>query len=118
MVTKEQIAEIVRILAAECQPEKIILFGSYANGTAGEDSDLDLAIVKETDLPKHKRCIGFRKALRAGGRRWLFPMDIVVFTPEEMEAWKNNPYSLVHEILLTGKTLYESSRSSSLVHQS
>jgi predicted nucleotidyltransferase len=118
MVTQEQIEEIVRILVRDCQPEKIILFGSYAKGTASEESDLDLAIVKKTDLPKFKRPIEFQKALRSGGKKWFFPMDILVYTPEEIEGWKNNPYSLVHEILNTGKTLYESARPARLVYQS
>jgi uncharacterized protein len=109
MVQEDQIAEIVHILATKCRPEKIILFGSYAQGTANEESDLDLAIIAETDLPKFKRPVEFQKALRAEGRRWLFPMDIVVFTPDEVEEWKNNPYTLIHEIFLTGKILYESS---------
>lgn len=108
MVTQAQIDEIVRILVSECRPEKIILFGSYAQGTAQEDSDLDLAIVKETDLPHHKRSREFRKALRADGRRWLFGMDILVYTPEEIEAYRNSQYSIIHEIISTGKTLYES----------
>jgi len=105
VVTSEQIDEIVRILVSECQPEKIILFGSYAQGTATEDSDLDLAIVKKTDLPHNKRSYEFRKALRADGRRWLFGMDILVFTPEEMEMYKNSLSVIVSEILQTGKTL-------------
>lgn len=108
MVTQQQIDEIVRILVDECQPEKIILFGSYASGTANEDSDLDLAIVKKTDLPPHKRSTEFRRALRSEGRRWLFGMDILVYTPEEIETYRNSPYSFVHEIFSTGKTLYES----------
>lgn len=108
MVTQAQIDEIVGILVRKCQPEKIILFGSYAQGTAREDSDLDLAIVKETDLPGFKRPIEFQKALREGGRRWLFGMDILVFTPEELEAYKDSSASIVHEILQTGKMLYES----------
>jgi predicted nucleotidyltransferase len=117
MVTQRQIDEIVRILVEECQPEKIILFGSYAQGTAREDSDLDLAIVKETDLPGFKRPIEFQKALRAKGQRWLFGMDILVFTPEEMETYKDSRASIIHEILLTGQTLYESKRSARLAHQ-
>ena len=108
MVTQAQIDEIVRILVNECRPEKIILFGSYAQGTAQEDSDLDLAIVKETDLPHHKRSHEFRKALRADGRRWLFGMDILVYTPEEIKSYGNSQYSIIHEIISTGKTLYES----------
>lgn len=117
MVTQQQLDEIVRILVSECQPEQIILFGSYARGTAHEESDLDLAIVKKSDLPRFKRSAEFRRALRAGGRRWLFPMDIVVYTPEEVAAYRNDPYSLVREILVTGKTLYESTQSSRLVAQ-
>ncbi|MBV6440000.1 MAG: nucleotidyltransferase domain-containing protein [Haliscomenobacteraceae bacterium CHB4] len=110
MVTPEQIAEIVHILSTRCNPEKIILFGSYAQGTANEESDLDLAIVKKTDLPKYQRSIEFLKALREGRRRWLFPMDIIVYTPEEIEMYRDNQYSLIHEIVLTGKVLYESKR--------
>ena len=79
MITQNQIDDIVRILVNECHPEQIILFGSYALGTAKEDSDLDLAIVKSSDLPRFKRSALFRKALRADGRRWLFPMDIASF---------------------------------------
>jgi predicted nucleotidyltransferase len=63
-------------LVSECQPEKIILFGSYAQGTAHEDSDLDLAIVKETDLPGFKRPIEFQKPCEqrdnAGCSAWIF----------------------------------------------
>lgn len=108
MVTQQQIDEIVQILVRECKPEKIILFGSHAQGTARDDSDLDLAIVQETDLPPHKRSAEFRKALRSEGRRWLFGMDILVYTPEEIERLGRDPYSLIHEIVHSGKTLYES----------
>ena len=106
MVTQQQIDEIVRILVSKCQPEKIILFGSHAQGTAREDSDLDLAIVKKTELPPHKRSAEFRKVLRSEGQRWLFGMDILVYTPEEIESFKHN--SFIQNILSTGKTLYES----------
>ncbi|MFN0175657.1 MAG: nucleotidyltransferase domain-containing protein [Saprospiraceae bacterium] len=108
MVTSAQLNEIVKILVAECQPEKIILFGSYAQGEAKDDSDLDLAVVKKSDLPQHKRSAEFRKALRANGRRWFFGMDILVYTPEEIEIGKSHPHSFVQEILSTGKVLYES----------
>ncbi|MFN8302330.1 MAG: nucleotidyltransferase domain-containing protein [Saprospiraceae bacterium] len=108
MITAGQIDEIVKILAEQCHPEKIILFGSHARGGAREDSDLDLAIVKSSDLPPHKRSQEFRKALRSGGRRWYFGMDILVFTPEEIRELEKNPASLVYEIMKNGKTLYAS----------
>ena len=108
MVTTQQLNEIVQILVADCHPDKIILFGSYAQGTAREDSDLDLAIVKKTDLPMHKRAAEFRRALRYQGRRWFFGMDILVFTPEEFFKEKDQRYSFAHEIFSTGTVLYES----------
>lgn len=45
---QQTLDEIVRRLVAEYQPEKIILFGSYAYGQPHADSDLDMLIIKET----------------------------------------------------------------------
>jgi uncharacterized protein len=118
MITSEQIAEIVRILSDSCNPEKIILFGSYAHGTAHSESDLDLAVIKKTELPYFQRPVELLKALRAGRRRWFFPMDIVVYTPEEFKQHQNNQYHLIHEIALTGKVIYERQRSPKLVAKS
>ena len=44
MISQEQIEEIIKRIASNYKPEKIILFGSYAYGTATEDSDLDLLV--------------------------------------------------------------------------
>ena len=49
MVANTQIQILVNEIAEGYQPEKIYLFGSYANGTANEANDIDLFIVKETD---------------------------------------------------------------------
>ena len=46
---RKLIQEVVERIKTEYQPEKIILFGSYAYGTPNEDSDIDLLIVKDTD---------------------------------------------------------------------
>lgn len=108
MVTQAQIDEVVKLLVAEFRPEKIVLFGSHADGSAKEDSDLDLALVKPSSLPMFKRGREVRSILRANGRRWMFPMDILVYTPEEVKLWGNDPYSMLHEIFKTGKILYES----------
>jgi uncharacterized protein len=115
MVTNKQIIEITRILSNDDQVEKVILFGSYAHGTANENSDLDLAIIQNTDLSGFQRPIQFLKSLRQNHRRWLFAMDIIVYTPEEFEQNCSNQYHLAHEIALTGKTLYERKQSTKLV---
>jgi len=55
MIGEDKISEIVNKIAFGYNPEKIILFGSYAAGNPSEDSDLDLFVIKETDLPRPQR---------------------------------------------------------------
>ena len=107
MITQTQIDEVVEAIVQFYRPEKIILFGSYATGMAKEDSDLDLAVIKTTKEPFHKRGAQVRQAIRRNGKIYYFPKDILMFTPVEMKKLKDDPYSVVYEILKTGKTLYE-----------
>lgn len=103
MIEEKKILEIVNRIAKGYDPDKIILFGSYAKGTSDENSDLDLFVLKDTDLSKAKRVVQVRKLLYGA----MIPMDLVVFTPEEVNESKDNKFSFVHEILNTGQVLYE-----------
>ncbi len=64
-------------------PDKIILFGSYAYGKTSKDSDLDILIIMKSDLPRYKRSIPVYMALSG----MLIPKDIIVYTPQEVEEW-------------------------------
>lgn len=95
--------DIVDRILSVTQPEKIILFGSYARGDATEESDIDILIIQHSDLPRYKRATPIRLALRG-----LFPSkDIVVYTPEEVEEWKSASTSFIASVLREGKVLYE-----------
>ncbi|MCG2789369.1 MAG: nucleotidyltransferase domain-containing protein [Actinomycetia bacterium] len=84
-------------------PEKIILFGSYATGKQKIESDLDILIIMNSNLPRYKRSVPIYKAL-AGV---LIPKDIIVYTPEEVEDWKDVPQAFVTTAVSKGKVLYE-----------
>jgi len=103
MIEKDKITEIVGMIASGYKPEKIILFGSYATGNPDENSDLDLFIIKETSLPRPERTVQVRKMLYGA----KIPMDLIVFTPSEIEESKGNQSGFIYEVLNTGKTLYE-----------
>ena len=82
---------------------KIILFGSQASGQAKEDSDLDLLIIEEIDLPRHQRAARYLRALTG-----LYPAkDILVWTPEEILSWAGVSNAFITTILREGKILYE-----------
>jgi predicted nucleotidyltransferase len=94
-----------RILSAG-SPEKIVLFGSRARGEGRPHSDLDLLIIEESDVPRHRRAGRYRMALLG-----LFPAkDIVVWKPAEVAAWRDVPNAFITTILAEGKVLYERSR--------
>ncbi len=103
MLTTQQLNEIVSKIVTNYNPQKILLFGSYANGTATNESDLDLLIVKETDLPIYKRGSEVRQYLRGTA----FPMDIVVYTAKEIEHEQTNKYTFIYNALQNTKLLYE-----------
>ncbi len=107
-VTDDLLREIVRRIREAGDPLKIVLFGSHARGDAGGSSDLDLLVVEESDLPSYKRSPKYYHATwdTSPGR----DRDIVVWTPEEIEAWKAVPNHFVTTALREGRVLYERPR--------
>jgi len=99
----QEIARLtVKIVEAE-RPEKIILFGSYANGTATEASDIDLLVISRSTLPRQQREVRLTRQLFGSG----VPYDLLVLTPEEMaeRLRRNGPF--IREILSTGRVVYQ-----------
>jgi len=84
-------------------PEKIILFGSYAWGKPSTDSDLDLLIIMKSKLPPVKRIAEVSKILRPR----IIPIDILVKTPKEIEKRLEIGDFFIKEILTKGKIIYE-----------
>ena len=75
--------EVVRRTRRVGSPERIVLFGSHARGNKRPDSDLDLLIVQDSDLPRYRRAPRYLRALVG-----VFPAkDVVVWTPAEIAAW-------------------------------
>ncbi len=104
MISREKIVEdIVSKLKAEYQPEKIILFGSYASGKAGWDSDIDLLIVKNSNRRRDERDIEVRRLLEG----IKFPLDIFVYTSQEVKKFYKLEGSFIKKIFDKGKVLYE-----------
>ena len=103
MIHESQIRQVAAQLGAAAQASQVMLFGSYARGEATERSDVDFMVVAQTDLPRHKRAVGLYKQFRP----YPFGMDIVVYTPQEVEEGKKSALTFVSTVLREGKTLYE-----------
>ena len=103
LITEKKLIEIIDKISSNYNPEKIILFGSYAKGNPGEASDIDLFIIKDSILPRYKRGLEVRRLLYGS----MIPIDLLVYTPKEIEGQKDKKYSFVHEVLNTGRVVYE-----------
>ena len=105
MATMKQIRGFAARVAREFRPERIILFGSYAYGKPGPDSDVDLLIV----MPFHGN--GLRKAVEIETRvPSRFPLDLILRTPRQLQRRLALNDFFLREIVEKGKLLYEGPR--------
>ena len=95
--------EIVQRIVRTIAPEKVILFGSRARGDAQPGSDIDLLVIARSAKPRHRRAAPLYGALSD----ILAPMDILVYSPEEVEEWSQVRQAFVTTAIREGKVLYE-----------
>ena len=93
----------IQKIVDELNPEKIILFGSYAYGNPTPNSDVDLLVVLKTNASLKERSWKVSRLLLPRP----FPVDILVKTPKEVEKALQSGNFFLQEILNRGKVLYE-----------
>ncbi len=94
---------IVDRIVSLVHPEKIVLFGSRAQGTAHPNSDIDLLVIARSREPRYRRAAPIYGALSD----ILMGMDILVYSPQEVEEWSAVPQAFVTTALRRGTVLYE-----------
>lgn len=97
---------MVRRIVSGFDPERIILFGSYARGTAGAESDADLLVVMEPRGTRRQQATAIDVALLG----IPLPADVIVVRPEELSSSHALSGTMLDEALREGLTLYERSR--------
>ena len=102
MVSFNQIEDVGRKIGQKANARAVILFGSYARGDAGKHSDIDFLVIAESDLPRHKRSCQLHLMFKP----YPFPMDILVYTPEEVEDAGKCKLSFISHVLREGKKIY------------
>jgi len=95
---------IVKKLVAEYSPQKVILFGSYANGSPDKDSDIDLLVIKETSERFIDRWVTVQKILT--GMHRSIPLETLVLTPEEVERRLKIGDQFIADVVEKGEVLY------------
>jgi predicted nucleotidyltransferase len=103
MIVDPPIEHITRTIVETFHPRRVVMFGSRARGDHRSDSDLDLMVVMESELPPRERAVRIDELFP----HRLWAMDILVYTPEEAEQQRQSRNSLVFTAEREGKVLYE-----------
>lgn len=95
--------EIARRIVECFHPQRIVVFGSRARGEPHPDSDLDLFVEMESELPPPRRSTAIAELF--ADRTW--PLDVLVYTPAEAKLARGKRTSFLTEIEAQGRVLYE-----------
>ena len=105
MLTERQLQDIVDRVVERFDPERVILFGSYARGDARDDSDVDLLVVADTDLPPRQRYHAVRGLLSD----YPVAFDVFLKTPQEYRRWRSVVNHIVYFADKYGRIVHERS---------
>ncbi len=98
----KSLEEIVDRLVKGYDPDRIILFGSHADGTEDDESDFDLLVVKDTPQRPLERRMAVERLVADRG----VPLDLLVYTPEEVLNLYAAGSTLIQEMAEKGRVLY------------
>ena len=106
-VTEELLGRMVRLIVDEVDPEKVILFGSRGRGDATPESDVDLVVIEASPFDET------RSRLREEARLYRVlagvrvRKDILVYSAEDVEYWRESLNYVLARALREGRVLYE-----------
>lgn len=103
MISDEIINEVKDRLVQQFHPQRIILFGSQARGTADPKSDIDILVICPFEGNRRRLMVKMDRALKG----LPIARDIMVLTPEEFERDREIPGTIARPAWKEGKLLYE-----------
>jgi uncharacterized protein len=102
MISFSQIEAFSQQIVEKFEPERIILFGSYAYGQPTEDSDVDLLVILPFEEMPVQKAIAIRQQARAP-----FPLDLMARTAEQVQQRLEMGDFFIRDIMEKGHVLYE-----------
>lgn len=106
-LSEKLIRDMTQAVVDEVGPRRIYLFGSCARGTPTADSDLDLLIVEDEQFDHRRNRWTELKRIRRALRPFRIPKDILLYSNNEFEKWRDSVNHIVAHAVRDGRLLYE-----------
>ena len=101
-IPRRAIQDVVKQIAEQYVPDKIILFGSYAHGKPRPESDVDLLVVMNTTCKETEQAIRICHSIS-----YHFGLDLIVRTPATLARRLALGDPFLQEVISKGKVVYE-----------
>lgn len=105
-VNDQMLGEMARIIAQEADADRVVLFGSRARGDAQPHSDVDLMVIEKMPFgpgrSRRREMIRLRDALSG----FRLSIDVLTFSREEVEFWRDSMNHVIARAFREGRTLY------------
>ena len=99
--------QMVGAVVEAVEPSRVILFGSYARGTAKTGSDVDFLIVEDEGFgvgrSRRKEAAKVWRVLAKFG----IPTDVLMYSANEVAEWSQSPNHVIARALEEGQVVYE-----------
>ncbi|MBF0164528.1 MAG: nucleotidyltransferase domain-containing protein [Magnetococcales bacterium] len=107
MTWESLLHEAVARIIPQADPDRVILFGSHARGEARDDSDVDLLLIAPSaTIRRHGRRQLLARIWSAMGHLPA-SFDFLLYSPEEVEQWRNRVNHVICRAMKEGRVLYE-----------
>lgn len=105
-LNQETIDKLVEVIVREAAPDTVILFGSHARGDARPDSDVDLMVIEAEPFSAQRSRRAEYSRISMALRDFPFAKDILLYSRDEFEYWKDSPNHVVGRARREGKVLH------------
>lgn len=106
MNVNAKIQDLCRQIVENFQPEKVILFGSYAYGKPNADSDIDLLVIMPFEGRNSQKAVEIISKVKS-----VLPIDLMVRTSEQVKQRIEMEDFFMQDVIFKGKVLYETNNS-------
>lgn len=106
-VTDQLIQEMTDTIVREVNPRMVILFGSHARRDARQESDLDFLVIEDGPFGSGRTREDEMVKLWELFFDYAVPLDFLVYSPDEVEKWKDSPNHVIAHALKDGRVVYE-----------
>ena len=106
-LTDTVLLQMVDAIVDEVDPEQVILFGSRARGDSYQDSDVDFVVLESESFEDSRSRHAEEVRLYSALANFLVSKDILVYSHEEAEYWRDSLNHVLARALREGRVLYE-----------